>query len=173
MSQSGSFNTGTFPPGSAVETLTGNDLIAVGPDGANNIDIFGSGGISVTNTSANTLTISSVAGGFTWIEQTTDTTAVSGIGYFCNGLSKVTLTLPVVSNVGDTFAVYALGSNNAFRVAQNAGQFIQSGFDESAVGATGYLESQFIGDCVTLVCAVANIQWAVVSSFGSAQVFFI
>jgi hypothetical protein len=44
----------------AVETLTGNSGGAVGPDGAGNIDVLGSGAITVTgNPGANTLTIDS------------------------------------------------------------------------------------------------------------------
>lgn len=58
MSQSGILNTsGGSGPGSGVLTITGNDAIAVSPDGGGNITLIGAGNISVTNTAANTLKI--------------------------------------------------------------------------------------------------------------------
>lgn len=60
MSQAGSFLNGVFPPGTVVQTLTGNAGGAVGPDGAQNINVVGTGDITVTgNPGTNTLTISS------------------------------------------------------------------------------------------------------------------
>lgn len=59
MSQAGKFTSGVFPPGSVVQDLTGNTGGPVGPDGANNINIIGSGALSVAgNPGTNTLTIS-------------------------------------------------------------------------------------------------------------------
>lgn len=44
MSQTGNYTTaGILPPGSAVQTLTGNSGGAVGPDAGNNIDVIGDG----------------------------------------------------------------------------------------------------------------------------------
>lgn len=63
MSQITSYSFGVFPPGGVVETLTGNSGGAVGPDGANNINVVGDGvTIDVAgNPGTNTLTISSLA----------------------------------------------------------------------------------------------------------------
>jgi len=63
MSQITSYGFGVFPPGAVVETLTGNSGGAVGPDGANNINVVGDGvTIDVAgNPGTNTLTISSLA----------------------------------------------------------------------------------------------------------------
>lgn len=63
MSQITSYGFGIFPPGAVVETLTGNSGGAVGPDGANNINVVGDGvTIDVSgNPGTNTLTISSLA----------------------------------------------------------------------------------------------------------------
>lgn len=59
MSQAGTFLNGVFPPGIVVQDLTGNVGGPVGPDGANNINILGSGDVTVTgNPGTNTLTIS-------------------------------------------------------------------------------------------------------------------
>lgn len=59
MSQMGVFGTGaTPPPGTVVQTLTGNVGGPVGPDGANNINVVGGIDITVTgNPGTNTLTI--------------------------------------------------------------------------------------------------------------------
>lgn len=62
MSQAGSYLPGSGG-GIPIETITGNSGGAVGPDGANNINIIGSGSISVVgNPGINTLTISAAAG---------------------------------------------------------------------------------------------------------------
>ncbi len=60
MSQAGILNRGVFPPASVVETLTGNSGGAVGPDGANNINVVGDTTTIdvVGNPGTNTLTIS-------------------------------------------------------------------------------------------------------------------
>ena len=64
MSQIGSFFPGGGGGGSPVETITGNSGGAVGPNGAFNINIVGSGTISVVgNPGTNTLTISDSAAG--------------------------------------------------------------------------------------------------------------
>lgn len=55
------FNVGVIPPGTFVQTLTGNSGGAVGPDGANNINVIGSGNINVAgNAGTNTETITLV-----------------------------------------------------------------------------------------------------------------
>src|SRR5688572_17718987 len=55
MSQAGRYIAGT---GAApIETISGNDGIPVGPDGAGDISLIGAGPITVTNTAANELTI--------------------------------------------------------------------------------------------------------------------
>lgn len=59
MSQAGRFFDGTPPPGMFIQTITGNAGGPVGPDGADNINLLGSGVVTVTgNPGTNTLTIS-------------------------------------------------------------------------------------------------------------------
>lgn len=58
MSQSGSYASNAFPPGTVVETLTGNTGGAVGPTG-NNINVVGSGPLTITgDAGTSTLTVS-------------------------------------------------------------------------------------------------------------------
>lgn len=57
MSQSGTLNRAVIPPGSGVDTLTGNSGGAVGPDLSNNINTVGTGNITIVgNPGTNTLT---------------------------------------------------------------------------------------------------------------------
>lgn len=75
MSQAGSFTPSSLPPGTVVETLTGNTGGAVGPNGADNINVIGDGtSITVSgNPLTNTLTISAIGGG-TLVETLTGNT---------------------------------------------------------------------------------------------------
>jgi hypothetical protein len=57
MSQSGIINNAVIPPGAAVQTLTGDTGGAVGPDGANNINLLTGVGLTSTgNPGTNTIT---------------------------------------------------------------------------------------------------------------------
>jgi hypothetical protein len=59
MSQVYVLNNRVFPPFTVVQFLTGNNGLPVGPDAANNINILGSGSVTVTgNPATHTLTIS-------------------------------------------------------------------------------------------------------------------
>lgn len=64
MSQAGSFTPFTLPPGTVVETISGNTGGPVGPDGANNINVVGDGTTIdiVGNPGTNTLTVSVIGG---------------------------------------------------------------------------------------------------------------
>lgn len=98
MSQSGTFNPGGGA-GGAVNTLTGNNPIAVGPDGAANINIVGVGDITVTgNPATNTLTITS-AGLAT--NYTTDAGATAPIAGNLNvlGGTNINTAVPVAGTI--------------------------------------------------------------------------
>lgn len=105
MSQSGTANRGVFPPGSVVETLTGNTGGPVGPDGTNNIDIVGDGVVSVAgNPGTNTLTIS--------VDDTVATTFTTDSGVatpVANNIDIIGGTGIVTSAVGDTIVITASG----------------------------------------------------------------
>lgn len=142
-----------------IATLTGDSGGAVGPDGSNNINILGSGSVTITgNAGTNTLTIGSVFPFLTWSVITMDQTAVTQEGYFTEGASRVQVMLPNTSVVGDTFVVVAKNSNG-WRVTQNSGQSIKFGDQVSSTGGTGYIQSTAVGDAVVLICSVADTEW--------------
>lgn len=158
MSQAGTIDNGAG--GTGVETLTGNTGGAISPS-ANNINVVGSGGVNVAgNAGTHTLTISFSGTVFTWSVIVADQTVANGNGYFCNGASTLELTLPAVSNVGDTFKVAAMNANG-WKIIQGAGQYIQYGNQTTTVGAGGTLATTQIGDTAEFVCHVANTGWFV------------
>lgn len=152
---------------STVTTLTGNVGGAVPPT-AGNINVIGSGMVTVTgNPGTSTLTISVAGGGFTWTVITVDQTAVVNNGYFCNKASTLHLLLPAVSAVGDTIIVTNENTAVGVQFTQAAGQQILFSTSSSTLGATGTVTSSAIGDSMTLVCKVANTIWRADSMIGN------
>ena len=123
-------------------------------------------GIGIVN-APGSVTISAAGAGMLWTVVNAPTTAADDNGYFTTG--GVTVTLPLVSNVGDTFAVYD-SDGMGWQVNQNALQTIQLGNLTTTAGLPGGLVNTAIGDCVMLVCSVANLSWNVISSEGNIVV---
>ena len=164
MSQAGILRgaTGGGGGGTGILSITGNTGGQVGADGANNINVVGSGAIIVDGfPGTNTLIISSSNPFFLWSVITANQPAVSQMGYFTNGGSRVDLSLPVPSFVGDVFVVADLGGNG-WRITQGGSQQILIGDSSTTVGAAGSLASIFIGDSITLVCCVDDTTWMAV-----------
>jgi hypothetical protein len=161
--------TGGGGGGGGILTITGNIGGPVGPDVGQNINIVGGGGTTVTgNAGLNTLTITST--GVTWNETTTATVNLAANnGYVMNRALGVTGTLPAVAAVGDTISIVGKGTGG-WLIAQNAGQTIHFGEDDSATGIGGSLFSTKQYDCVELVCITANTDFVVRSSMGNLGV---
>lgn len=158
-------------PGGFVQTLTGNSGGAV-PPAAGNINVLGSGSITVTgNPGTSTLTISDTGGGIPW---TVITAAAAGMavnnGYIANNAGTCTLTLPAVSAVGSIIRVTGINNNSGWQIAQNAGNQIFFGSSSTTAGATGYLQCTNTYDSVELVCVTPNANWVVLSSVGNITV---
>lgn len=140
------------------------------PDGSNNINIVGAGAITVVgNPGTNTLTINTASPFFTWSVISMNQTAVTQNGYFANGGSRVELTLPATSAVGDTFIVADLGGNG-WKIVQGGGQQILFLDQSTTSGATGSIQSIFVGDSTQLVCCVANLTWMAIPPTGNITV---
>ncbi len=111
MSQAGSFAISSLPPGTIVETLTGNSGGAVGPDGSNNINVVGDGTtIDVVGTpGTNTLTISSIAADATSFP-TDSGTAIPAAGVLNIIADNATL------NAGSSVLFTGIGNTVTFNV---------------------------------------------------------
>lgn len=154
MSQAGILNVGGSSP-AVVETLTGNSGGAVGPDGAHNINVVGSGGVTVTgNPGTNTLTITSSGMGFTWSDASGAFLAASNNGYFITGAS--TPTLPAAPNEGDAVN-FIVDTPSTCTITANAGQQIRIGAVLTAVAGTA--ANTVRGDSIILVYRATGATW--------------
>ena len=86
-------------------------------------------------------------------------------GYFTNSSAELEMSLPVLSNVGDTIILTNIF--NGYKIQLNAGQTIHVGPDSSTTGVSGQLAGNLLGDSVTLTCSVANTEWWGTSLQGS------
>jgi hypothetical protein len=151
--------------GGGIDTITGNSGGAISPDGSGNINIIGGGSVTVGG-SGNTLTITVPSTFFSWSVITANQMAVAFHGYFINGGSRVDITLPVTSSVGDTFELVDKGGN-LWRILQAAGQQIKYKNSSSTLGSSGSITSQIQGDTALLVCSVADTEWWIIDSVGT------
>lgn len=144
--------------GGGVETLTGNTGGPVGPDGSDNINIIGTGAITVSgNAGTNTLTISSGNPFFTWVVVNSNTLMDAQKGYFTDSGGVLIMTLPSPSVLGDVVCVTDMGGGGWKIVGAGAEQMRLG--DQISTANTGFLQSTKVGDGVTLVCAVADTLW--------------
>jgi hypothetical protein len=173
MSQITKFST-IFPPGSGVQTLTGDAGGAILPDAFANLNIKGDGNIIVTGTPlTNTLTLSlaTTPSGLTWSREAgAAVNAAVNHGYVNTNVGLTTFTLPVVAALGTVIAIMG-ESAGGWKIGQRAGQNIQMGAVSTTAGIGGYLSSTNQYDVVYLVCRVANTTFSVVQSMGNITYF--
>ena len=147
--------TGALPPGGGVQTLTGNDSIAVGPDLNNNINLIGGTGVTVSgNAGTNTETISITSGGFTWSDTSGAFAAASQNGYFIT--TTATGTLPASPTEGTTIK-FIVDTTNLLTIQANTGQSIRIGTTLSAAAGTAVNTQR--GDAITLVYRTTGTTW--------------
>lgn len=152
-----------------LKTLTGNSGGAISPTAAN-INILGSGAISITG-AGSTLTVSSSGGVLSWTDVTSATqTLAINMGYVTNRGGGVAYTLPATATEGDIIRI--AGKSGAWTVAQNANQQITIGSTATTVGAGGSLASTDAGDCIEMLCTTsgASTIYRVISSMGNITV---
>ena len=132
-------------------------------------NIISGKGISVVPT-ANTITINSIGGGFTWVDVTgTSDDIEASTGYVANNAGLVTLTLPATCSFGDIHYIVGKGSGG-WLIAQNAGQTIHFGNQDTTTGVGGSLASTNQYDVVLLLCVTDDTDWIVLSSVGNITV---
>jgi hypothetical protein len=168
MSNAGAFDNN--PSGSmTIDTITGNTGGPIGPDGADNINIVGAGGVNVAgNAGTNTLTITVAGMGFTWNVITSATNPnqiVEDNGYITKGAGAVTLVLPAAANIGDTFVIAGYG--NLWTLTQNALQSITLGAKTTLAGIGGSITATNIKDTIEVICVTTNTEFQIIDSVGN------
>jgi hypothetical protein len=152
-------------PIGGIATLTGNSGGAVGPT-AGNIDIVGSGSVTVTgNPGTSTLTISA-ASPFTWSVAPfgTQVNAVVNNGYIVTTPLSYTVYLPATFAIGDTVRVFRYGTSPI-----NIAPFPASGttiYMLSSSTTTG-VSSNDDYCAMEIVGVEANTSWGVLSATGN------
>ena len=127
-----------------------------------------SGTISFT-AGANSLDMNAVDSGIVWsvITAASVNPIVKSNGYFTNRSGTVSLTLPSVAAIGDTFRVSNMGAAaQGWQIFYNASQYIRFG-NVLTTTTTGSLEANETGASLELVCSVANTEFVVQSSQGN------
>lgn len=158
--------------GGEIRTLTGDVGGAVTGDAVNeNVDLIGGVGVSTTgNPAANTMTIDIVGGGLTWTEVVGIAQAMAiNNGYIANNAGLVTLTLPAAAVIGSIVRIGGKGAG-LYSIAQNAGQTIHYGNQDSTTGIGGSIDATHRYDAIELVCTTANTDFLALSSVGNFNV---
>jgi hypothetical protein len=106
-------------------------------------------------------------GGMTWTEETGATLALAvNNGYILNRGTAITATLPASAAVGDIIGIVGSGSGG-WIIAQNSGQTIHFGNQNTTTGAGGSLASTNRYDCLEIICNVTDTDFVVRSSMGN------
>ncbi len=101
-----------------------------------------------------------------WVEVTgTTQQAEVNTGYITNNASLVTITLPVSAEQGDIIEIAGKGVGG-WKLAQNAGQTVYYGKNQSTSGVTGNYVSVHYQDVIKLLCRTDNTEWEVISGIG-------
>ena len=106
---------------------------------------------------------------FTWNEVSGPTAMLVQNGYVANNSSLVVLTLPPVAIFGSIVRAVNKGVGG-WKIAQNAGQIIHFGNQNTTLGTGGSLQSQSNFDVVELLCTTENTNWTQLAAQGNITV---
>jgi hypothetical protein len=110
-------------------------------------------------------------GGVTgWSVVAVNGTFTANTGVIANKAGLLTMTLPALSAIGDTYKITNLNTNLGWAIAQNAGQSIRFGNVATTVGVAGSLACNQVGDGIEFICVVANTTFHVLNSIGGISV---
>ena len=161
--------TGSTSP--TAQVLNDGELL-IGSTAAPNIQVgtlTGGTGVTISNGSG-AITINATGGGFTGVDVTGTSQGMAvDTGYQANNAGLVTLTLPAAAAFGEVIRVAGLGAGG-WTIAQNAGQTIHFGNQDTTTGVGGSLASTNRYDSLELLCSVANNEFTVLNSVGNLTV---
>lgn len=128
----------------------------------------GSSGNVLTSNGAGALpTFQAPAGGFAWTEVTAATVALAvNNGYIMNRATAITATLPATAAQGSIIQLVGKGAGLSI-IAQNSGQTIHFGNQNTTTGVSGSLTATNQYDAIELLCITANTDFSVVASQGN------
>jgi len=113
--------------------------------------------------------VAGAGGGLTWSVETGETKqAAIDCGYIVNRGGGMTITLPSTAAIGSVIEI--VGLDGIWILAQNASEEVFFGNQSTTEGAGGTLTATNAGDCIRIVCIVADTDWRVVSSIGNITV---
>ena len=158
----GSGNTITLlPAGTNGQVLLG----ATGQDPAFST-LTSIGGTVVFTPGVNTLNLEVAGGGSSWSREANSAVSLaSNHGYVNTNVALTTFTLPLTAALGTEIQIVG-ESAGLWTLAQNAGQQIQYGNQNTTLGVGGSLTATNRYDTVSIVCRVTNTTWSVVKSVG-------
>lgn len=158
--------------GTGLSTTPTDGQLLIGKTSTNNYTLTtltAGSGISITNGSGSISIAAS--GGFTWNDQTTTPlSAAVNNGYIMDaGASLITATLPATAALGSIIS-FVGKATGLYTIAQNSGQTIHYGNQNTTTGVAGSLTSTNQYDCIELICVTANTDFVVRSSVGNFTV---
>lgn len=149
----------TGTPVWATPMLDGQLIIGSTTGQPQTASLSGGTGILITEAS-NMITISSTTsgGGLIWsVIAGTSQVAFVGNGYITSNVGLTTITLPALASPGDMVAVQGAGSGG-WLIQANVSQVIHIGSSVSSSAGSVASTNQY--DALTLICIVANTDWA-------------
>ncbi len=157
-----------------VPTLLGpltNGQIIIGSTGAIPVAATLTAGVGTTITNAaGSITIASTGGGFSTVDQTTTpVTMVASTQYIADNAGLVTLTLPAIAAIGDTFRIIGKGAGG-WIMGQAAGQTSHVGNQPTTLGVAGTVASTNQWDVINIICVTANTTFSVQVNQGNVTV---
>jgi len=158
--------------GNDLEFLTPDVGGATHPDAAHNINILGDAITGVTTTAIGPhsiqITMTPSPQNFFWVEAPgIAQPMVPNYGYYAT-LGVCDLTLPALCPAGSLLSV--IGVATMWVIHQNALQEIRVGNAISTIGVGGTVSAMDFGDCLNLLCVVANTRFVSIGGVGNLSV---
>ena len=130
--------------------------------------LTGAGTVSVTN-AAGAITITGAGGGATWTQINADGALVINQGSVNVKAGLLTMSLPAVSPINSIIELVGVGAGG-WTITQAANQQILIGNTNTTLGVGGTLSSTDKGDCLSMICTTANLEWRVFGMVGNLTV---